>query len=332
MLWQEQIDSHTLAAIAGIDCHFLLTPVRGLGNDSTIGSIQGRGGGGIHHLIGVKDVVRSRLVFEKISSCYPLDRRYCRWRQRDGVLHAAETILLRAIKWRKRLGAVIKVRGRFPGATQDEPVVVVVRVGHPFPDIASHIVCSVGAHSFIGADGCQCVSWHIALGHDVARVLGGCSHIPLLQDWKVFPDKRRVGGCFEPTDARDGKVCLSFGIVAGDPAGRAWAIRGVAKRRDGFGPGNLAAIANELFFPVFLLLVPTAVDKLLIIAVGHLEAIQIEGGDGERADSADERNDSHPILPGQRHHAGRRWLLNRGSEVHGFLSAQALDQIFSAWV
>src|SRR6202044_2802939 len=47
VLWKKQIDSHTLAAIAGIEGHSFLTPIRGLADGSAIDSIQGGRGGGI---------------------------------------------------------------------------------------------------------------------------------------------------------------------------------------------------------------------------------------------------------------------------------------------
>src|ERR1019366_8923330 len=62
------------------------------------------------------------------------------------------------------------------------------------------------------------------------------------------------------------------------PRGRSGTIRGIAKHIHGLFPGQLFTILYKLLFPIFTLRVATPIDEFLILPVGNLKPVDVEGG------------------------------------------------------
>src|ERR1017187_10965381 len=117
-----------------------------------------------------------------------------------------------------------------------------------------------------------------------------------------------------------------------DPSGRPRSVGCVAKQRHRLGPGKLTPIPHELLRPILFLFITAAIDELLVVAVGNLEAIDIIRRQLIGSDEPYEIDAIHEVLSRHRDHSVRRGLQRAQREIHGLPCRQSHHELADRWL
>src|SRR4029077_1472395 len=128
------------------------------------------------------------------------------------------------------------------------------------------------------------------------------------------PSEPGVRDGLVPANSAHGIVGATRRVVARFPRGRPGPPRLVHESRDRVSPRDTALIGDKLPRPQIPAPVATGIDEALILAIGYLEAANVEVGQASAVPRGKLRNPSTDLAAYNQHHPPRREAVPRKSE------------------